>query len=156
MSSGGTVPPFRSPRIAAKVPEVLAYAGLTGFAFLVSPEARVGPHTGMRSNIDAESVAFLVSSRNWTYDGDEIPSFRHPGCVAVHATHVSMGWVLCVVSTVCVPSAALVERLRRARDVLALGFTSEAAPAGGAGGGGGPIPAEVAVFAPSTSPRRRA
>lgn len=151
VSTGGAAPPLRSPRIAAKVPEVLAYAGLTGFALLVSPDGDVGSFSGDPPSVAVDSIAFLVSSRNWTYDGDEVVSLAHPGCASVHAAQVSIGWVLCVVSMHCVPSGAVVDRLRRARDVLALGFTSEGTPAGG---GGGPIPAEVAVFAPSTLRRR--
>jgi hypothetical protein len=141
--------------VRSKAPQILAYAGLTGVALLVSPRGEIA--LSSREATPAEDgIAEVVAARMRRDSSNAVLAFAHPGYASVHAVHVSMGWVFCVVSTFEVSSAGVIERLRRSRNVLALAFSAKRAGSGSAGGrNGSGSPAEAFMFAPvARSPRR--
>jgi hypothetical protein len=140
--------PFLSERARSRAPQVLSYAAVTGAAMLVSPRGEVVLRSGS-TEVDVERVARLAEHRG---AATAVVSFAH-GNTCVHAGPVSMGWMLCVLSTVGVYPGQVIERLHRASHVLALALADGVAPRSG-GGGHGPAGAPAEVFATRWPARR--
>lgn len=140
--------PFLSERARKRAPQILSYAAVGGVAVLVSPRGEIVMVSGAATEVDLEGVARRVSG---LASANGHRSFK-VGNACVHALPVTMGWVLCVMSTLGVHPGPIVERLRRAGAVMAMALMDGAAPSSSGGGSGsGGAPAEVAL-----APKHRA
>ncbi len=140
--------PFLSERARSRAPQVLSYAAVTGAAMLVSPSGEVVLRSGA-TEADVERVARLAEHLG---GNNAVVSFAH-GNTCVHAAPVCVGWMLCIMSTVGAYPGQVIERLHRARAVLALALVDSVSP--GAGGGRhGPDGAPAEVFAAPLQARK--
>jgi hypothetical protein len=127
-------------RARARAPQILAYAAAPGAAMLVAPSGAVVPSSGEASDVDACRVGHAVTALGANH---EVSSFRL-GTTCVHAAPVGHGFSLCILSTAGVHPSFVIERLRRARHVLALALADGVGPGSCGSGSGGSF---AAVFA---------
>lgn len=100
---------------------------MSGAALLVSPRGEVALVSGTALDVDLEGIArraIAVGGAN----------AHEVGNACVHALPVTMGWMLCVVSTLRVHPGPILERLRRAGAVMALALVDGSSPMSGEGG----------------------
>jgi hypothetical protein len=133
--------PFLSERARNRAPQILSYAAVTGAAMLVSPSGEVALFSGAAPEVDVTRIARVAQARCGT---SAVASFPW-GSICVHSVPVSMGWVLCVLSTGGASPGHVIERARRASAVLALALADSGVPNAGGGDGspGSGAPAEV-------------
>jgi hypothetical protein len=138
--SGGPSP-FLTERARIRAPQILSYAAVPGAAMLVAPSGAVVLFSGEASELDVSRIGQAVAALGGSHD---MSTFR-VGTACVHAARVCQGWTLCVLSTAGMAPSFVIERLRRASNVLALALVDGVRPdaAGGSGSGG----AAAAVFA---------
>ena len=139
--------PFLSERARSRAPQILSYAAVTGAAMLVSPSGEVVLFSGT-AEVDVERVVRVAAALG---GASAVTSFAE-GTTCIHAAPVCMGWMLCILSTVGAYPGQVIERLRRASEVLALALVDGVAT--GSGGGPGPDGAPAEVFAARLPARR--
>jgi len=123
--------PFLSERARRRAPKILSYAAVSGAAMLISPRGEIALMEGAAPEVDVKRLARVAQTRC----GSSVSMSFPWGKACVYAMPISMGWVLCVLSTTGVDPGQVVERLRRASAVLALAL-ADATPI--ASGGASP------------------
>jgi len=137
--------PFLSERARARAPLILSYAAAGGAAILISPLGDVALLEGSAPEVDLARLARVVQGRC----GSSVTVSFAWQSTCVYATPISMGWVLCVLSSSGIHPGHLIDRLRRASAVLALAL-SDGGPSGGGRGSSGPptgAPAQASITA---------
>jgi len=142
--------PFLSERARNRAPQVLSYAAVTGAAMLVTPTGEVSLFSGAAPEVDIARIARVAQAR---CGSSQVASFPW-GTICVHAAPVSMGWVLCVLSTSGAAPLQVMERARRASAVLALALADSGVSGGGGGGSSPPSGAPANVFAARLAERK--
>jgi hypothetical protein len=110
-----TFSPFLSDRAQKRAPEVIAYAAVPGAAMLVSPAGEVVMFKGAAPEVDLPRVARVAAGLS-----SEEPRSFTVGHTCVHAASISLGWTLCILSSVSMQPGFAVERLKKASHVLEL------------------------------------
>ncbi|MBK6694775.1 MAG: hypothetical protein IPG50_21575 [Myxococcales bacterium] len=137
--------PFLSDRARQRAPQILAYAAVTGAAMLISPAGEVVLFHGSAVDVDATALARRVARAAARGDG-EVATLAYEGA-CVHATALTMGWTLCVVSNLGSAPPTVLDRLQRAGKAMRLALLDVPPPSGGgSASGSGGAPAEMVLF----------
>ena len=137
--------PFLSDRARQRAPQILAYAAVTGAAMLISPAGEVVLFRGSAVDVDANSLARLAARAAARADRD-VATLAYEG-VCVHATALTMGWTLCLISNLGSAPPTVLDRLERAGKAMRLALLDGPPPSGrGSASGSGGAPAEMVLF----------
>lgn len=117
----GAASPFLSERARVRAPQIVDYAAAGGGAVLVSP---TGDVILSRGTIDDLERRLVVRTARQLGAGDGLVSFQ-VGRFCVHAAPVRDGWLLCTFSCTSISPTVLVDRLKRASQVMALALVDD-------------------------------